>query len=346
MKSIHLVDLQTEINFKTNLKFPTPPIKKFKFGKFYRLMEKMDSDLLYGPNFGKFRNKSFSQPGRTMKINMTPNLNRDELLNLGGPSSFVEKDQKVLRQIKYKVGWLFTRKMEKKLFQEIPKRDLNIEGMYPDLPKQYENSRVEFLGNGVTARQRSRAKSLVESKKFWAPNMGTPMKLSYSVVSTEECSGMSLFDKSGYPLDEDYCRSTFQINENALHKEHPVQKIRFPNIIKKKKKREQKDLDMYDRLNDIQDNIMGKTQTGGTLARNFGNFEIGKWNPTKKINMYNNFFNIKRKEGYMYVAGGTNGVVLDTRSNLCGGMTIGSSGNKTGGTRQTDLLSRKRYNVI
>ena len=86
---------------------------------------------------------------------------------------------------------------------------------------------------------------------------------------------------------DDYLRETARLDETTLEKENPVKKIKFPNIIKKEPKREKRDLDMFDRQFAIQNDIMNKHKDQEGLSNNFGNFEIGRWNHKKKINLYN-----------------------------------------------------------
>lgn len=161
-------------------------------------------NVLYGPNLGKFQNKSFSQPGRCMKLNML-NLKDNDLTKIKGTIPFNEQDKVILESMKYKASCLYTDKIKLKIFDRSQaKEKTNIEGMYFDQSDEFRNGRINFLGNHFKSKfQRIDNSSYVEGKKFWSRNSKTPSKLSHSVIQSDNNASF-LVDKSYYPLDDDF----------------------------------------------------------------------------------------------------------------------------------------------
>lgn len=226
---------------------------------------------------------------------------------IGNYNNRATEDQDLLSNMKYRAGCLYSKKWQKKFFciddpngtAETNKFNVQLNANIITKAKQHQNDRINFLGNNLKAKQAIK-KKCVDRKPFMFKNKKTPSGLNHMTLVNED--GYGCFQNiTTYPLDDDFLRTTNDLNETVIGEEHRGNRCRLPNIIMKKKRDTNKSMDFYDRLK-LLNNGMGERDD-----KHFGKdqnieFEVEKFNPKKKMNFYNNFFCIKRQSGgYRYL---------------------------------------------
>lgn len=99
----------------------------------------------------------------------------------------------------------------------------------------------------------------------------------------------------------------------------------------KKRKEKTREMNTFDRIVTLQDDLDTHVKKKDYDKQMKSYLAIDKCNPKQKMNLFNNYFNIKRNEGFIYVPVGTNGMLIPT--------------NKTKSNKFTNTLRKTSENI-